>query len=225
MECKRILEGFKSRALLHVTFLSKTDVSNGVFIDTKKPIGSLCFAYPRLSEVEEDAIKAITQRFVVASLLQQLFDLREDQKFDYRTLDDTSFAMYIAGVKGRSWKDGCAICLEDDDMGVTCGCGFTEIVMFKPCGHTLCIPCFEKWMTSRDVVVEDKTVETESGESFQIVGFLDVDLNLKGKDVFCPMCKVELDSSFRLEGLVLSDKLYDLSEQITKDVLNLSKIK
>lgn len=59
-----------------------------------------------------------------------------------RSLKGDSDAEFLAQLN-RNWKEGCAICLTDKIMGTTCGCGHTEIIVFRPCGHSCCKePCF-----------------------------------------------------------------------------------
>lgn len=46
----------------------------------------------------------------------------------------------------RDWNHSCMICLEDQCMGRACLCGHTEIIIFRPCGHSMCNkPCFQTY--------------------------------------------------------------------------------
>jgi len=108
--------------------------------------------------------------------------------------------MFLAKLgKKRNWKEVCAICLADDIMGTTCGCGHTEIVIFKPCGHSICVyPCFEEWMESLDIELKPQTKIFEGNE--YIIGN-QKNVNLQFDDIKpkCPICKTIIKNTFRAE--------------------------
>ena len=61
-------------------------------------------------------------------------------------------------------------------MGTTCGCGHTEITVFRPCGHSVCSnPCFIEMM--RDKITFPKKTIVSGGVKFEVVGTLN--LNVK----------------------------------------------
>ena len=83
--------------------------------------------------------------------------------------DDYGFLLDL-GAK-RNWKSGCAICLTDKITGTTCGCGHTEIAVFRPCGHTICAnPCFEEFMKSKGAPALQPQNVVIAGKVMQIVG-------------------------------------------------------
>jgi len=41
----------------------------------------------------------------------------------------------------RNWRESCCICLENI-IGTACKCGHFEVILFHPCGHSICFkPC------------------------------------------------------------------------------------
>ncbi len=111
-------------------------------------------------------------------------------------LDDFSFLATL-GSK-RNWKSGCAVCLTDKIMGTTCGCGHTEIAVFRPCGHTICAsPCFVEFMRSRKIELPDASLNA-GGVMFTIRGKKDIS-GCKG--FTCPLCRAVVMSTFRAEDV------------------------
>lgn len=51
----------------------------------------------------------------------------------------------------REWTSHRMICLDEECMGETCPCGHTEIVVFKPCSHSMCSkPCYVDFSKSNN---------------------------------------------------------------------------
>ena len=100
-------------------------------------------------------------------------------------------------------------------MGTTCGCGHTEIIVFRPCGHSLCVnPCFETFVKQAGIPLEVKTMtSTMEGKevTFQVVGQRNVNLDLSESDVACPMCRQKIHRTFRVE-----DVFYKNWDDVTK---------
>lgn len=102
---------------------------------------------------------------------------------------DTEFL----GAMTRDYRKGCAVCLTDKIMGTTCGCGHTEIAVFRPCGHAMCVkPCFEQWMKTNQVTFAPQEV-TLDGKRFIIPGQHDLSTFPPGR-FSCQECRATLRS-------------------------------
>ena len=103
----------------------------------------------------------------------------------------TDFMFVVEQSTRRNWMHDCPLCLEEQ-VGVVCGCGHTEVAMFRPCGHTMCSrPCLERYVREvtgsrlppsfcEAVDNDGKTV------TFQRMGVLDI---TKARDFPCPLCR------------------------------------
>ena len=104
---------------------------------------------------------------------------------------DTIFLAKI-GLQ-RDWKSGCAICLTDNIMGTTCSCGHTEIGIFRPCGHSICIdPCFSKFI--------DKDTSFEQGRDYS------------DQNITCHLCRSQIEYIFRAERILVN---FDVSNLVS----------
>ena len=139
-------------------------------------------------------LKELMDKHIVEYLHELIKEDREDN------------FMFLAKLgKKRNWKEICAICLVDDIMGTTCGCGHTEIVIFKPCGHSICVsPCFEDWMKSLNIELEQQT-KIIDGKSFIIGNQKNVDLDFHNDYPKCPICKTDIHATFRAEDTLAQD--------------------
>lgn len=74
---------------------------------------------------------------------------------------DSDFAFLMSlNLRGRNWRAGCAICLTDKIMGTICGRGHTEIVVFRPCGHSVCArPCFGQIMDMHNLSLGPRIIK------------------------------------------------------------------
>lgn len=64
-------------------------------------------------------------------------------------LDNYTFLVKIGSM--RNWTKDCVICL-NEKTGHVCNCGHSDIVIFRPCGHTMCKdPCYKKYKKKYDV--------------------------------------------------------------------------
>lgn len=135
------------------------------------------------------------------------YDLKDSEISDY---------MFLALLgKKRNWKEGCAICLTDKIMGTTCGCGHTEIVIFRPCGHSVCAsPCFKNFIKTKGTEVKPRSFMVDGVEMIA-VGSHNVDLNIKFD---CPICTVEVTKTFQAEevrpGNTLDTAVKKLAQEI-----------
>lgn len=73
--------------------------------------------------------------------------LSEFKKYLDTTQSSTSNFEFLARLSlHREWNHSCMICLEHQYMGRSCGYGPTEIIIFRPCGHSMCSsPCFQTY--------------------------------------------------------------------------------
>ena len=120
---------------------------------------------------------------------------------------DNSVFLAILGLK-RSYKSECVICLSDNMMGTTCGCGHTEIVVFRPCGHSVCIdPCFYELCRSKCIELQGKTMETSDGKTFRYANESIKDVS-SARNFVCPTCMQIVQSCFRAEDVMFSPVLF-----------------
>lgn len=117
--------------------------------------------------------------------------------------EEGSDGMFLAQLGSvRDWKQGCAVCLVDKMMGTTCACGHTEIVVFRPCGHSICVePCFRQWAASQKVELQPQTMRC-GNQVFLVVGKVCADLpRERCASLRCPCCGTDLQSCFRAENV------------------------
>ena len=171
-----------------------------------RPMGnSLHMIVPPLSDEEIKAVVEATRPIVGMFLLTSLVAFSESKGTESKSCQESNaiFLMKTAGLQGRNWRNGCVICLEDEMMGTTCSCGHTEIVMFRPCGHSICIsPCFQQWMATKDIGLEQETFKSE-GKTYDVVGSMNTNLALTKENISCPTCRAKLSSTFRIENVKL----------------------
>jgi hypothetical protein len=113
----------------------------------------------------------------------------------------TPDALFLAKLgKTRNWRSGCVICLTEDIMGTTCTCGHTEIVVFRPCGHAICVrPCFAQWVNHAGINLERQTAIID-GQTYYIGEQRNV--NLSAPNLQCPTCRTPIQRSFRAEEAI-----------------------
>lgn len=140
----------------------------------------------------------VRMRDQVATLMPQWVDTwRHEirQKVEHMQ-SDTEFL----GALTRDYRKGCAICLTDQIMGTTCSCGHTEIAVFRPCGHAMCVhPCFEQWMKSNHIHFAAQEL-TFGEQRFVVAGKLDLS-SFPANQHLCPECRTPLRSVFRAEEI------------------------
>jgi hypothetical protein len=173
------------------------------FMISRDPFGDMCY---QPYSVEEKKIISDIFNENITKMLVTLIEKSE-------VVDDFIFLLKL-GIR-RNWKSGCCICLTDEIMGTSCGCGHTEIAVFRPCGHSLCAdPCFEEFITIYDIRLEDKTFES-GGIKFNVANKKNINLELD-KKIKCPMCRTDIKSVFRAEDVkiclpkIFINKILDL---------------
>ena len=140
---------------------------------------------------------------------------------DFSSLEISDYQFLLSLGAVRNWKSGCVICLTDKMMGTTCGCGHTEIAIFRPCGHSVCVePCFRQLMDRNNIVMDQHQKIKVGGQTMSIVGKLDV---RQAKNFTCPICRGEVKKTFRAEDVHTPVTIYEtvafkqLIEQILDD--------
>jgi hypothetical protein len=131
--------------------------------------------------------------------------------------NDLEFLFHL-GLK-RNWKRECAICLVDDIMGTTCGCGHTEITVFRPCGHSVCTnPCAQEIMKSNNIETRERRIETTEGSTMIIVGTTDVS-NIR--NIKCHLCRANITSAFQAQDLMINESeiIRDICNRYASDII------
>jgi hypothetical protein len=104
----------------------------------------------------------------------------------------------------RNWKAECVMCLADKDMGKSCGCGHTELVVFRPCGHTMCVKnCFVDLMKYNDITLEPTEIK-ELGFVIPTKPNVDIDFTIPQfveKKINCPTCRTQIIKTFCAEDI------------------------
>lgn len=109
-------------------------------------------------------------------------------------MDNFTFLIRLAFK--RNWRKNCAICHVDNIKGNKCSCECLDIVVLRPCGHSICLkPCFENWAKNN---LEFKP-RVYSGNGFTLVDqtAFNVDLDLRDKKLKCPACQVLIEETFQ----------------------------
>lgn len=133
-----------------------------------REVGSrLVYAWPIMEQPERD--------FVYSKLSEMNARLK---RLVSNSKDDSNFTFLFKLSYRRNWKSGCPICLSHKMRGSSCICGHSEIAVFRPCGHSMCIePCF-----------------LEFQEHIGSKCFVDEARGFK-----CPMCRTVVKKTFRGE--------------------------
>lgn len=163
-------------------------------------------ARPKFSGKEMQDIICIMDRDIPGLLTAFAKDKLE------HSLDDFTFLLSL-GLK-RNWKSECVICLSDEMMGTTCGCGHTEIVVFRPCGHSACAyPCFDQYIKSKEL-----NWFMISGQTYITSVKYDI---TQTKTIKCPTCNVNVDTCFKAEDVYAPQ---DILNMISKFIIDLVKL-
>jgi hypothetical protein len=117
---------------------------------------------------------------------------------------NTEFCFLARLGINRNWKSNCAMCLTENIMGTTCTCGHTEIVVFRPCGHTICAkPCYDKICAASNENAEEAVIEFEYGNTvFNIIstdGTKRRELIKHPANLICHLCRDPVIEVFRAE--------------------------
>jgi hypothetical protein len=170
--------------------------------------------YPRIGYPEKKEILTLIKTKVKPILEEQI--KRGKKKNLTEPCSDFEFLFKVAGNL-RNWKEDCCYCLTEKIMGTTCGCGHTEIAIFRPCGHSICAqPCFEEFATGHGINLEPKTIST-AGMTFTVGG--QKNINIKPNNLNCPICRGNIDAVFRAEDVLVDHDFLDF-ETIATDLIN-----
>lgn len=141
-------------------------------------------------------------------------DPEELVKIKLGSLIFTSDSDFLALLqRNRDYKEGCAICLTDEIMGTTCGCGHTEIVVFRPCGHSVCCsPCFTDLCSSKGIELkhDSKYMDQTIKDVYSARGFE------------CLICRTDVRRCFRAERIQLEGRWDKEVDRLTELLLNYS---
>lgn len=122
---------------------------------------------------------------------------------------DSNFMFLLKLGYKRNWKSECVICLSDDMMGTTCKCGHTEIAVFRPCGHSVCVsPCFQDLVQTAKIELTRETI-TFGDQVFYVGNKMKID----GVNNFkCPTCRQNVEHTFRAENVNVPAEIRESDE-------------
>ena len=186
---------------------------NGDEIDKTLWVGPLCrylgaplsmsypkFKYEKKMSIYEAVINGAKEG--VLNFMSSISDINESH-------DNFTFLAHIGGK--IDWKHYCPSCDKDKHVGKTCSCGHTEIVMFRPCGHTMCIkPCYIKFREEEKLSKLKPIVFKINGKDYTC-GQLSVD---QDTDFDCPICSDKVVKTFRAETVKLDESMFDLPDKL-----------
>jgi len=207
---------YASRVLCNLSKITSSPEGAQQFIKNNAKLGSM----DHMTMLEppillEEAVAARLQ-FGVDVVKLVVDALHDIHNIDRESLTDGEF---LGGLQlnGRNYKKNCAICLTEDIMGTKCTCGHTEIVVFRPCGHSLCVdPCFEQLVKKTHHLRMNKrtTIETSDGQKFSYKKH-DVE-SMSGFP--CPLCRGLVKSCFRAEDTRFTDStVHNLLQSYAKE--------
>jgi hypothetical protein len=161
-------------------------------------------AYPILSRTRQEEILAVAIKAVA------------NMKMNYKCEDDSSnFGFLVTLEKTRDWRKDCCICLVQDIKGTTCGCGHTETTVFRPCGHSVCArPCFVGMLRHENKEIKPKTMKIGNAEF--VVGE-EINDDIDGLNIPCPLCRANIDASFRGENVSFQND--DIIHELVQEVM------
>jgi len=119
---------------------------------------------------------------------------------------DNSLFLAALGCGGRNYRRDCVICLTDE-----ISCRHTEMVVFRPCGHSVCIePCFQQLVSEHTGALPPKKIKTADGKKFTVVGKVDV---TEASGFQCPICRATVQKTFQAEDVWLEGPLKPVVER------------
>lgn len=119
---------------------------------------------------------------------------------------DSDFDKLVVVSAVRDFHSECAVCLESGGkMGVTCSCGQTEIAIFCPCMHAVCVHCYEGMAAQANIELKDEIKHTAYGD-FRVVGKKKLETN---GTLRCPLCRAVIERVFREENVALPQHIVE----------------
>jgi len=116
--------------------------------------------------------------------------------FDSIGENESNLQFLMSLTKKRDWRAGCVICLDEDMKGTDCPCGHVEIVIFRPCGHSVCCkPCFKELIKISGYYLPQKVIKIGDSE-LTALSCLEYNLDTAGKGLTCPTCRKEIRQTF-----------------------------
>jgi hypothetical protein len=122
------------------------------------------------------------------------------ETLDLNSSEISNFS-FLLKLRMTRETDECFLCLNKSENYICpCCCFIKNEVIFRPCGHFVCLKCFEKMMESENVVLENKI------GPFGLVPYDPITKkphkNVTGISGFsCPVCRQKVCSTFTLGGL------------------------
>jgi hypothetical protein len=161
--------------------------------------------YPRISISKCDFIVNSIQKNMIYALNNHILPLSLTNN------DLSNFEFLLLLGKRRIWNNGCVICL-DDVAGHKCECGYNNVIICRPCGHSYCPqPCFEKILKSFD----HETIKINSDGSYLARNY-----DLLYDRIICPTCRTKVTSVFCSQHII-TDNLYKTLGIYEKVILDL----
>lgn len=176
-------------------------------------------ALPTLARVKPLNDKMFTIVYHIVNVIPSKFNTYiESLNIDDPNTTDFEFITLLG--KKRDWNIGCPICLEKRVTGITCHCGCSEIILFRPCGHVICgKPCFVEFANANGLNLHEY-VYTIGKMNFNTVDSVDYDIDFSGKNIKCPICREIITRSFRTE-LVKCDITNNIVDIWTNEIIQL----
>ena len=176
-------------------------------------------ALPTLARVKPLNGKMATILYHIVNLIPSMFDTYiKSLHTNDQTISDFEFITLLG--KTRDWNTGCPICLDKRITGITCSCGCSEIILFRPCGHVMCgKPCFVEFACANDIELHECNY-TFGKTNFNAVDSMDYHIDFCGKNIKCPICREIITSSFRTE-LVKCNISDDIIDKWTDEIVSL----
>jgi hypothetical protein len=176
-----------------------TSAVDKLFVHMLRGFTSFALARPWIGHAQANTFLRAIRREVHPIVTQLLLEAHAAKGGDVLALAPSEPDCLFMAVLGqtRDYRAGCVICLSDHMMGTTCGCGHTEIVVFRPCGHSVCVkPCFEQFAASKSAKLGPTIMTTADGQQFEVVGAANVD---EACGFPCPTCRSMVQQCFRAE--------------------------
>jgi hypothetical protein len=170
-------------------------------------LSPLKMVYPRISTSKCDFIVNSIQKNMIEKLNEYITSL----SLTDNSLSNFEFLLLLG--KQRIWNNGCVICL-DDVAGHKCNCGYNNVVICRPCGHSFCPqPCFEQILKSFGY----KTIPINNDGSYTVRNY-----DLPYDKLVCPTCRTNISSVFCSQHII-TDGLYkklDIYDNVVSDLEN-----
>jgi hypothetical protein len=127
--------------------------------------------------------------------------------------DISDFEYIIRLGLQRNYRDQCPICLTENFRGTECSCGHTEIIVFRPCGHSMCgEPCLEQFANSNGLVFGRAHVDDYYIGEYK-------KLNIEGFS--CPYCRQNVEKLIRTSQIQLPNEWFNEIKVLVDDYVRI----